>query len=102
MFNEKVEAVKSTIENVIDSVFPSKYLDYVFGGKIEPEDVVFQILMECCKYAYDTVSDKHSLRYHLQRRGMSEDDTRMVVQRTVKKINTFRQADSSCLQGYYY
>lgn len=93
MFNEKMEAVKSTIENVIDAVFPSKYLDYVFSGKIEPEDVVFQILMECCKYAHDTVSDKHSLRYHLQRRGMSEDDTRMVVQRTVKKINTFRQAE---------
>ena len=88
-----MEAVKSTIENVIDAVFPSKYLDYVFGGKIEPEDVVLQILMACCKYAHDTVSDKHSLRYNLQRQGISEEDTRMVVQRTVKKINTFRQAE---------
>ncbi|MEY8282784.1 hypothetical protein AALA13_02975 [Lachnospiraceae bacterium 50-23] len=39
-----MEAVKSTIENVIDAVFPSKYLDYVFGRKIEPEEVDLQIL----------------------------------------------------------
>ena len=41
-----MEAVKSTIENVIDAVFPSKYLDYVFGGKIEPEDVVNMLMTQ--------------------------------------------------------
>lgn len=96
MLNERMEAVRATVQSVIQKVFPEDYLDYVFSDKITIEDLCVQIMMECAKYAYDNSSPKHSLRYHLRKAGLSEDDGRAMVQRSLKKINRYREEE------YYY
>lgn len=93
MSDEKMMAVRKEIERVISSVFPAQYLCYVFDDRITIQDVSLQIMMECCKYAHDTVSPKHSLRHHLQKAEMKGDDDRMIIQNTLKKINTHRSAE---------
>ena len=93
MINEKMEKIKITIKNVIYEFFPPYYLNYVFSGKITLDDIAMQVLMECCKYAYDCTAEKHSLRYYIELNGLDIDNDRMMLQRTVQKINKFRQVE---------
>lgn len=93
LINEKMEKIKITIKNVIYEFFPPYYLNYVFSGKITLDDIAMQVLMECCKYAYDCTAEKHSLRYYIELNGLDIDNDRMMLQRTVQKINKFRQAE---------
>lgn len=93
MLNERMFKIKETIKNVIRAFYPPYYLSYVFSGKINLDDIAMQVLIECCKYAYDNTSEKHSLRYYIGENGMDTDNDRMMLQRTVQKINRFRQAE---------
>ena len=56
MLNEKMKAVQIAIEQIINS-FPKDYLNIVFGDRIIKEDLILQIMLECCKYAYDSTAE---------------------------------------------
>ena len=47
MLNEKMKAVQIAIEQIINS-FPKDYLNTVFGDRIIKEDLILQIMLECC------------------------------------------------------
>ncbi len=110
--NEKMETVARSIGGVIWNVFPERYLCRVFGNNISDRDIVLNILFECCKYAYDNYEGEpteilgtHSLRYYLQRKGeiidgMDDDAERMVIQRTIKKINDWKRKKAEYLSLY--
>ena len=87
----KMRLLATTIVRVIEDIYPDVYLEFVFSGNLTIDDVVIQILVECSKYAYDNLSEKHSLRYYLKANTFNEDDERMLIQRTVKYINEHRQ-----------
>ena len=87
-------------------LFPAGYLEYVFGGKLKENDLVLQVLMESCKYAYDETAEKLSLRAHLLKEESKteaadepakrsidkiKDDRRMQVQRSLDKILKYRR-----------
>lgn len=93
MLNKRMQKIKRTIKDVIQECYPLAYLEYVFSSKITLDDIAMQVLMECCKYAYDYTAEKHSLRHYIRVNGLDADSDRMVLQRTVQKINMFRQAE---------
>ena len=60
MLNENMYAVAVAIGEVIVKNFPIEYQMYVFDGKLTLHDIIGQVLVECCKYAYDITAEKHS------------------------------------------
>lgn len=66
MLNEKMYAVAVAIEEVIIRTLPISYQLFIFEGKISLKDIIGQVLVECCKNAFDTTAEKHSLKYHLE------------------------------------
>ena len=93
MLSKRMEEIKATIKNVIRAVYPPSYLEYTVSGKITLDDIALQVLMESCKYAFDYTSEKHSLRYFIGTNGLDTDIDRMMLQRTLQKINRFRKAE---------
>lgn len=91
MLNNKMQEVFKAIKQVITNVFPDEYIFFLLEDKIDLDDLVMQILFECCKFAYDSTAKKSSLRAHMTSPG--RDDERMLYQRTVKKINDYRMQE---------
>ena len=93
MLNEKMKAVQIAIEQIINS-YPKDYLNIVFGDRIIKEDLILQIMLECCKYAYDSTAEKHSIRYYCKNVEKNEEDYfRMNLQRTIRKIYGYREKE---------
>lgn len=90
LLNEKMYKIASTVVDVIEKTFPPQYLKFVFSGKLTLDDVVIQVLVECCKFAYDNTAEKHSLNHYLKADNLLEDYNRMTIQRAVKYINERR------------
>lgn len=95
MLNENMHRVAKTIEEVITQIFPADYLTVVFdNNRIRIEDIIGQILVECCKYAYDSTEETHSLLFFLKQQydlqKTSEDSIRMTHKRTVDYIQKKR------------
>lgn len=64
MLNEKMWEAFSTIESTLIHVLPTEYQMFMFGGKIKLRDIIVQIFLACCEYAYHQKSKKTSLRRH--------------------------------------
>lgn len=87
-------AVAIAIEETIIEKFPVDYQLFVFGGNIKLNDIISQILVECCKYAFDNTIEKRSLKQHLTELELSEkyeEAERMKQQRTIGYIQERRQ-----------
>lgn len=65
MLNDKMHGVFETIKQVITDTLPDRYLHFLLEDKICLDDLVMQILFECCKYAYDSTAKKSSLRAYM-------------------------------------
>jgi len=96
MLNEKMHAVAKTIEEVIIHTIPAEYQMFVFEGKITLEDIISQVLVECCKYAYDSTEEKHSLNYFTKNADTNidaYDSERMTHKRTMDYIQERRSIE---------
>lgn len=105
MLNEKMKSVAMAIEEVIINILPIEYQLYIFSGKITLEDIICQVLVECCKYAYDNTSDKHSLNYYLkndEQDCLDSDSERMIRKRTLDYIQARRSIQYKVLQSRGY
>lgn len=91
MLNDKMQKVFKTVKQVITSTLPDQYIYFLLEDRIDLDDLVMQILFECCKFAYDSTAKKSSLRAHMASPEL--DDERMLHQRTVKKINAYRMQE---------
>lgn len=91
MLNDKMKKVFKTIKQVITGTLPDKYIFFLLEDRIDLDDLVMQILFECCKFAYDSTAKKSSLRAHMTSPEL--DDERMLHQRTVQKINDYRMQE---------
>ncbi|MEY8427848.1 hypothetical protein AALA00_09075 [Lachnospiraceae bacterium 46-15] len=91
MLNDKMQKVFKTIKQVITGTLPDKYIYFLLEDRIDLDDLVMQILFECCKFAYDSTAKKSSLRAHMTSPEL--DDERMLHQRTVQKINDYRMQE---------
>lgn len=73
MLNEKMWDVFSSIEETAIKILPSEYQLRIFGGKIKLRDIITQIMLEYCEYAYNQNAEKSSLRAHRKQRQFDED-----------------------------
>ena len=91
---EKMNKVAKSIENIIRMVFPADYLSVVFEyGIFDMSDIVNQIMVVCCKNAYDVVTEKHPLLYYVKKENElpdTEESERKALERILKKINQNR------------
>lgn len=86
-----MDLIQTNIEKTIFNQVPEEILDLIFDDKIITiEDITEQILLECCKYAYDHSQPQKSLRQHLLSGDMYTDDVRLTYQRTYEKIKNYR------------
>lgn len=93
VMNQKMSAVATAIEEVIINTFPVGYQMFVFEGKLTLEDIVSQVMVECCKYAYDNTTEKHSLKHYLDQENSdvnTEDSERMTKKRSLDYIQERR------------
>lgn len=64
--NQKMTAVANEIGNSICKYYDEDYLELLFeDNQIAIEDVIFQILVECCRYIHPRCNHKQ-WQYHLK------------------------------------
>lgn len=100
-----MKSVAMAIEEVIINILQIEYQLYIFSGKITLKDIICQVLVECCKYAYDNTSYKHSLNYYLkidQQKCLDSDSERMIRKRTLDYIQERRYIQYKVLQSRGY
>ncbi len=86
--NDILLSVGSAISEYIIEEFPRKYLENVFGGSLEIDDLIDQVILECIKFAYDSTQEKHSIRYYLKQNADEENaDVRMKYSRLMSIVN---------------
>lgn len=97
MLTEKMQGMKAAIDLLITEFFPSDFLDSIFTDETTREDIILQIMVECCKYAYDNTSEKHPVDFYIKRDLESQDLTvnfeyerdalRMEISRALDYVN---------------
>ena len=71
--NKKIIIIGSAITKYVLSTFDPDYLNSVFGGVIDIDDLVDQVILECIKKAFDATEEKHSLRHYLKKNGENDE-----------------------------
>ena len=70
-------AVANEIGNSICKYYDEDYLELLFeDNQIAIEDVIFQILVECCRYAYLSNSEKHPITFYIERDKLEQETDR--------------------------
>lgn len=99
--NEKIIQLGSAITEYILSTFEHEYLHSVFGGVIDADDLVDQVILECIKKAFDATEEKHSLRYYFKINGdESKDDVRMRFSRLMAIVNDAKKKELEYLKSF--
>ena len=87
-----MNGVANEIGTTIIRILPVTYQAWLFSEKISLNDIISQILIECCEYAYFTNAEKTSLWKHRKDREIpephfAEDHMRMRLQRAASYMN---------------
>ncbi len=98
--NDKIKQIKNEITQLLYEEYPEKYIEYVFNGKIEVDDFVKQVILECIKYAFDHTQEKHSIRYFLKTSGKLSDDERMKYSRLMSLVQEYKRKEIENLKLY--
>lgn len=85
--NLKMTSVADEIGRSICKYYEEEYIDLLFSENIVIEDVIFQVLVECCRYAYLKNADKHSLKYYIDRDGKELEPARKILKRVIDYVN---------------
>ena len=85
--NQKMTAAADEIGRSILQHYDREYLDSLFSCGFVIEDIIFQILVECCRYAYLKNADKHPLKYYIERDGLELERERRMHKRIIDYIN---------------
>ena len=99
MLTLKMKVVDNTLRAIMHSCFHPERLQYIYDGKLTEDDIIIQVLVECCKYAHDTVSEKQSLRAQMDSHAEDMDVQRMQTQRSNEKILQYRKAQYEHLKS---
>ena len=86
IMNSKMTQVANEIGRSILQKYDEDYLETLFSGGIVIEDIIMQILVECCRNAYLTKSEKHTLKYYIERDGLELDVQRKIIKRTMDYV----------------
>ena len=80
--------VANEIGNSICKYYNQEYLEVLFDNhQICIEDVIFQILVECCRYAYLSNAEKHPITFYIERDRLEQEPERKTIKRIIDYVN---------------
>ena len=98
MLTQKMKKVADDIGEVILKYYDRDYLTVLFSSGITINDVIFQVLVNCCRYAFLTNMDKRPLSHYFEQGKTEPESTRKVRERTMTyvdkkfdKLESYRQ-----------
>ena len=89
MLTPKMEKIADHIANCMFYNYKPMDLELLFSPGLFPEDVIFQVLVLCCRYAYLINSEKHPVSYYIRRDGLEGDEAervRKIYERIIEYI----------------
>lgn len=86
MLTPKMQKIADDIGNNILKHYEQDYLDVLFFLGITIEDVIFQVLVLCCRYAYLINLEKHPIAYYIDEEGLEPDLARKEHERIIKYV----------------
>lgn len=87
MLTEKMKTIADDIGGIILHNYDDEYLHLIFSSGLIIEDIIFQVLLECCRYAYLINAEKHPLLYFIERDGLETELARKEIKRTIDYTN---------------
>ena len=60
----KMHKIADDIGNIICDYYNKDYCAFLFSNGFIIEDIIFQVLVLCCRYAYLTTAEKHPLKHY--------------------------------------
>ena len=101
MPTESIQSVGNAVVRFLFDSLPIEYFHSVFGGALDIDDLVDQVILECIKAAYDSTREKHSIRYYLSKQNEYTDDVRMRYSRLLAISNEYKRKEVSFLKTNY-
>lgn len=101
--NEKISKIGSAITKFLFDMYSFEYIQSVFSGKLDVDDFVDQVILECIKNAFDNTQEMHSLRYFLKKNGYDDNidtDVRMRYSRLMALVNEAKKKETEHLKSY--
>lgn len=86
MLTPKMKKIADDIGKIIFSKYDQDYLNCLFSFGFRVEDIIFQVLVICCRYAYLVNSEKHPLLYYIEQEGLEPDRARKEYERIIKYV----------------
>ena len=93
MLTDEMKSMAYLINKEILKIFPYEYIKDVCSGEITMKEIIDQIMMECCKYAYDNSLETHSLDYYMGGATKANDSDRMMYQRVLDYVRNKREIE---------
>lgn len=93
MLTDEMKSMAYLINKEILKIFPYEYIKDVCSGEITMKEIIDQIMIECCKYAYDNSLETHSLDYYLGGATNANDSDRMMYQRVLDYVRNKREIE---------
>ena len=81
-----MQRIADDIGTIITNNFDTEYLDILFSSGIVIEDIIFQVLILCCRYAYLVNLEKHPISYYIEQDGLEYDPARKEHERIIKYV----------------
>lgn len=86
MLTPKMHNIADAIGNYIYEYFNEEFLDILFSNGFFVEDIIFHVLVICCKNAYLINTEKHPLSYYIEKEGLEAELARKVHERVIKYV----------------
>lgn len=102
--SNQMRMVMAVITAMVRHYFPDDYIEDVFGGMLNIDDVVEMIIFDVIKAIYDKTAEKHSMRYFLNKYGIFQEADIMRYSRILSHIMKYRKReyeDRADLHGAY-
>ena len=87
MLTPKMKRIADDIGGIILQDYDRDYLSLILANGLIIEDIIFQVLVECCRYAYLLKAEKHPLKYYIERDRLELDLARKEIKRTIDYTN---------------
>lgn len=80
----KMHFIADEIGRFIYEHYDEDYLEVLFSFGLSVDDIIFQVLVLCCRYAYLINAEKHPLSYYIEQEGLEADLARKEHERLIK------------------
>lgn len=83
----KMHKIADDIGQVICDHYDNEYLSVLFSSGFRIEDIIIQVLVLCCRYAYLTTAEKHPLKYYIDQDNLDLELARKELKRVFDYVN---------------